>query len=139
MTRRAGVFGTAALMFSALLPAAAATAGPGDPQVVQKISVVNAGGYVFSFKVQYLGKDLKWYTANWKSDEYPVGQTRTTPELGSIGVPNSALAVIPFGSAVAGDSAQANAAVSYKEGSTGVATYTAEGTTYLGFKVVLTE
>ncbi|SDT81278.1 hypothetical protein [Actinoplanes derwentensis] len=139
MTRRASVLGAAALMFSALLPAAAAVADPGDPQRIQKISVSNQGGYVFSFKIQYLGKDLKWHTANWESDKFPVGQTRTTPDLGTIGVPASALAVLPYGSAVAGESAQANAGVVYNAKSTNVANYIAKGTTLIGFEVVLTE
>jgi hypothetical protein len=103
---------------------------------VSKIAVENKGGYVFNFSIQYLGTDGTWHTTDWNSGNYPVLQTRTSPELGSIGVPSDALAVTPYGHAVAGTSGQGTPLVAYVPGS-GQANYTAKGTTYIGFEIVL--
>lgn len=103
-----------------------------------KITVVNKGGYVFNFSVQWLGSDGKWQTTEWNSGNYPVLQSCTTPELSEIGVPADALAVTPYGHAVLGTSGQGEAFVTYAP-NTGEATYHAVGTTFIGFAVELQE
>jgi len=103
---------------------------------VSFITVENKGGYVFDFSVQWLGTDGKWHTTEWNSGSYAVLQSRTSPELGSIGVPSDALAVTPYGHATAGTSGQGTPFVSYAANS-GIAHYTAKGTTFIGFEVDL--
>ncbi len=102
-----------------------------------KITVNNNGGYVFNFSVQWLSaSDGKWHTSDWNSGNYPINQAKTTPELGTIGVPEDALAVTPYGHAIAGRSGQGHGFVSYSpSGSTAV--YKASGTTIIGFDIEL--
>lgn len=101
------------------------------------IKVTNKGGYVFNFSVQWLDpSDGTWHTTQWNSGNYPVLQSVTTPELGSIGVPEDALAVTPYGHAIAGTSGQGHAFVRYAKNSS-TAEYEARGTTFIGFEVVL--
>lgn len=101
------------------------------------ITVNNMGAYVFNFSVQWLdASDGKWHTSQWNSGNYPVGQSVTSPELSSIGVPANALAVTPYGHAVLGSSAQGQAFCSY-ESTAGNAIYNATGTTIIGFAVTL--
>jgi hypothetical protein len=135
LRQRATVLAAAAMLFFTALPAVAAHAAL---QAVQKISVVNNGGYVFSFQVQWLsGEDGQWHTANWDSGKYPIDQTRTTPPLSQIGVPANALAVTPYGSAVLGTSGQGHGFVQFSPSSSNVATYKATGTTFIGFDISL--
>jgi hypothetical protein len=135
LRRRLGVLATAAMLLFSVLPAVAANAAL---QAVSKISVVNNGGYVFSFQVQWLsGDDGTWHTADWNSGQYPINQTRTTPLLSQIGVPDDALAVTPYGSAVLGTSAQGHGFVRFTPSSSSVATYSATGTTFVGFDISL--
>lgn len=135
LLRRMGVVAAAAMMLFSALPAVAASAGL---QAVSKISVVNNGGYVFSFQVQWLsGDDGTWHTADWNSGQYPINQTRTTPPLSQIGVPADALAVTPYGSAVLGTSGQGHGFVRFTPSSSNVATYRATGTTFVGFDISL--
>ncbi len=105
---------------------------------VQKITVNNKGGYVFNFSVQWLSSDGKWNTTNWNSGNYPVAQSRTTPPLEEIGVPDDALAVTPYGHAVAGTSGQGAPFVSFAKNGQ-IATYDAVGTTFIGFAINLIE
>lgn len=65
-----------------------------------------------------------------------MAQTRTTPPLNEIGVPADALAVTPYGHAVAGRSGQGHAFVGYAANGQ-AATYEATGTTILGFDIKL--
>ena len=58
---------------------------------IQKITVNNKGAYVFNFSVQWLSSDGHWHTSEWDSGNYPVAQSRTTPPLETIGVPDNAL------------------------------------------------
>ena len=135
LRRRMGVLAAAAILLFSALPAVAANAAL---QTVSKISVVNDGGYVFSFQVQWLsGDDGLWHTASWNSGQYPIDQTRTTPPLSQIGVPDDALAVTPYGSAVLGTSGQGHGFVRYQPSSSNVATYRATGTTFIGFDISL--
>jgi hypothetical protein len=107
-------------------------------QQVSTITVNNMGGYVFNFSVQWLDPaDGKWHTSNWNSGNYPIDQSRTSPELGSIGVPASALAVTPYGHAILGTSGQGHAFVTYSPGSSNAGTYNATGTTYINFDISL--
>ena len=71
-------------------------------QPVSKINVVNKGGYVFNYSVQWLDSNGEWHTSDWNSGNYSVGFSRETPELGSIGVTEDALAVTVYGHAVLG-------------------------------------
>jgi hypothetical protein len=105
---------------------------------VQKITINNKGGYVFNFSVQWLGSDGKWHTSDWNSGNYPVAQSRTTPPLEEIGVPADALAVTPYGHAVAGTSGQGTPFVSFAANGQ-IATYDAVGTTFIGFAINLIE
>jgi hypothetical protein len=107
-------------------------------QEVSTITVNNMGGYVFNFSVQWLDpNDGNWHTTDWNSGNYPIDQSRTSPELGSIGVPGNALAVTPYGHAVLGSSGQGHAFVLYRPGSRNAATYNATGTTIIGFAITL--
>lgn len=101
------------------------------------ITVENRGAYVFNFSVQWLDpNDGLWHTSDWNSGNYPVLQSKTSPELGSIGVPTNALAVTPYGHAVAGSSGQGQGFITYAPGS-GTAVYEAKGTTFIGFEIEL--
>jgi hypothetical protein len=108
-------------------------------QEVSKINVVNKGGYVFNYSVQWLDSNGEWHTSDWNSGNYSVGFSRETPELGSIGVTEDALAVTVYGHAVAGTSGQGHAFIKYQSGSQNVATYDAKGTTYIGFDIELVQ
>jgi hypothetical protein len=66
-----------------------------------------------------------------------VGSSRETPELGSIGVPGDAPAVTVYGHAILGPSGRGHGYVQYEPGSQNVATYDADGTTYIGFDIEL--
>jgi hypothetical protein len=102
----------------------------------QYIDVVNAGAYVFNFSVQWLDSSGNWNTTEWNSGNYPVGQNRKSPSLDTIGVPSDALAVTPYGHAVAGTSGQGTPFVQFAtNGQT--ATYNATGTTIIGFEIKL--
>ncbi|MFC3988254.1 hypothetical protein [Actinoplanes siamensis] len=133
--RRLGILAAVAILMFSALPTVAAHAAL---QPVSKISVVNNGGYVFSFQVQWLsGDDGNWHTADWNSGNYPIDQTRTSPPLSEIGVPSDALAVTPYGSAVLGTSGQGHGFVQFDPSSSNVATYSATGTTFVGFDIKL--
>ncbi|PJN95991.1 hypothetical protein CNY89_05195 [Amaricoccus sp. HAR-UPW-R2A-40] len=106
-------------------------------QNVDKICVNNMGGYVFNFSVQWLGADGVWHTSSWNSGNYPIDQSATSPELGSIGVPSDAIAVAPYGHAILGTSGQGHALVAYKQGANAVGTYNATGTTFINFDISL--
>jgi hypothetical protein len=105
---------------------------------VQKITINNKGGYVFNFSIQWLGSDGKWTTSDWNSGNYPVAQSRTSPPFDTIGVPSDALAVTPYGHAVAGTSGQGSPFVGYAANGQ-IATYDAVGTTFIGFAINLIE
>lgn len=108
-------------------------------QQCSKIAVSNMGGYVFNYSVQWLDSNGNWNTSEWNSGNYPIDQTVTTPELGSIGVPTDALAVTVYGHAVLGSSGQGTPFVQYNPNVENVATYTAKGTTFIGFEIVLNQ
>ncbi|CAH2808415.1 MAG: hypothetical protein PPHEMADM_5777 [uncultured Paraburkholderia sp.] len=103
---------------------------------VQKITVNNKGAYVFNFTVQWLSSDGRWNTTAWNSGNYPVAQSRTTPPLEEIGVPADAIAVTPYGNAVAGTSGQGSPFVAFAPNGH-IATYDAIGTTFIGFAINL--
>ncbi len=103
---------------------------------VQKITVVNKGAYVFNFSVQWIDSNGVTHTSDWNSGNYPVAQSRTTPSLDELGVPADALAVTPYGHAVAGTSGQGKPFVSFASNGQ-IATYEASGTTYIGFSIDL--
>ncbi|MCK7496688.1 MAG: hypothetical protein MZW92_41610 [Comamonadaceae bacterium] len=82
--------------------------------------------------------DGKWTTSDWNSGNYPVAQSKTTPDLNTIGVPADALAVTVYGHAVAGSSAQGTPFVAFALNGQ-IATYDAVGTTIIGFAINLIE
>ncbi len=49
-----------------------------------------------SFSIQWLDSNGELHTTEWNSGNYPIDQSRTSPELGSIGVPSNAIAVTPY-------------------------------------------
>ena len=102
-----------------------------------KITVENKGAYVFNFSIRWLDADTgKWETSEWNSGNFPVLQSKTTPELSEIGVPANACAVTPYGHAVAGSSGDGDTNVQY-QADTGTAVYHAVGTTFIGFGIEL--
>ena len=105
-------------------------------RAVQKITVINKGGYVFNYSVQWLGSDGKWVTSAWNSGNFPVAQSVTTPALETIGVPADALAVTVYGHAVLGTSGQGTPFVAFQPNNQ-TATYDAVGTTFIGFAINL--
>jgi hypothetical protein len=104
---------------------------------VEKITVINKGGYVFNFSIQWLSQDDgQWHTTDWNSGNYIVTQQRTTPPLNEIGVPDNALAVTPYGHAVTGTSGQGQPFVAFAPNSQ-IATYEAVGTPLIRFAINL--
>ena len=108
-------------------------------QQVSKIAVNNAGGYVFNFSVQWLDPSTgMWNTSNWNSGNYPIDQSRASPDLGSLGVPSGAW-VTPYGHAILGTSGQGTPFVVYQPGLQTVGTYNATGTTFINFAITLVQ
>lgn len=102
---------------------------------VQRIACVNNGGFVMNFSVRYLDSEGHWHTADWNSGNYPINQTRTSPDLGEIGVPDDAVAVTPYVHAILGKHETGEPLVTFAaNGQTG--TYGVKGTT-LDFSVKL--
>lgn len=97
---------------------------------VQKIACVNNALFVMNFSVRWLDAHGEWHTSEWNSGNYPINQTRTSPDLASIGVPADALAVTPYVHAVLGVSNSGSPMVNYAaNGNT--AGYTVTGTTLI--------
>jgi hypothetical protein len=145
MVRGWGLLVAALLVSLSPLPASAAVRGGAAVSGAQaaarvsKIAVVNHGGYVFHFKILWMDDDFGWHDTakGWDSGKYPVGQTRTSPSLAELGVPEDAFAVAPYGWAVAGKSGFGEKPVRFDPRSGAVATYQATGTTLIGFKISL--
>ncbi len=107
-------------------------------QACSKIAVNNMGGYVFNFTVQWLDPSTgDWVTVKWNSGNYPIDQSQTSPELGTLGVASGAI-VTPYGHAVLGTSGQGKPFCTYTPGAA-TASYNAKGTTYVGFEIVLVQ
>ncbi|MFI7540138.1 hypothetical protein [Actinoplanes sp. NPDC049599] len=123
----AAAFATAGLLGVTAQPAAAAPAALATP-CVQKIAVVNNGGFVMNFQVTTRDGQLSAPT-----DDYPVNQWRLV-DLTSTPLAEG-VDVRPLVHATAGDDVLGNNFVSYcVNGQT--ATYTASGTT-LNYTVTL--
>jgi hypothetical protein len=123
----AAAFVTAGLLGVGAQPAAAAAAALAAP-CVQKIAVVNNGGFVINFQVTTRDGQLSAPT-----DDYPVNQWRLV-DLTSTPLAEG-VDVRPLVHATAGDDVLGNTFVSYcVNGQT--ATYTASGTT-LNYTVTL--
>src|SRR5262249_14837915 len=94
---------------------------------VQYISCVNDAGFVMNFSIRYLDQDGNWHTASWNSGNYPIDQSKTSPDLATIGVPSDAIAVAPYVHAILGQSELGSPYVQYAaNGQT--ATYEVKGT-----------
>jgi len=102
---------------------------------VEKISCTNNAGFVMNFSIQWLGADGVWTTAEWNSGNYPINQTRTSPDLASIGVPKDALAVSPYVHAILGNHESGKPYVNYANNGQ-VGSYEVKGTT-LNYSVAL--
>ncbi len=100
---------------------------------VEKISCFNDAAFVMNFSIQWLDSDGNWQTTSWNSGNYPIGETRTSPSLSSIGVPEDALAVTPYVHAILGDHERGSPLVKATSNG-GVAAYEVKGTT-LDFSV----
>lgn len=97
-------------------------------QQVQKIACVNNGGFVMNFSIRWLDSNGQWQTSEWNSGNYPINQTRTSPDLASIGVPADALAITPYVHAILGNHNIGEPLVNYAaNGQT--AAYNVHGTT----------
>ncbi|MEV8509915.1 hypothetical protein AB0368_34525 [Actinoplanes sp. NPDC051475] len=119
--------GLTGVLGAAAQPAAAAPAAPASP-CVQKIAVVNNGGFVLNFQITTREGQLSAPT-----DDYPVNQWRLI-DLTSTPL-EEGVDVRPLTHATAGDDVLGNTFVSYcANGQT--ATYTASGTT-LNYTVTL--
>src|SRR5687768_1309704 len=130
MTRTAAVAAaltTAGLLGVAAQPATAAPAALAAP-CVQKIAVVNNGGFVINFQVTTRDGQLSAPT-----DDYPINQWRLV-DLTSTPLAEG-VDVRPLVHATAGDDVLGNTFVSYC-GNGQTATYTASGTT-LNYTVTL--
>ncbi|MGF9563843.1 hypothetical protein AAIH70_10045 [Neorhizobium sp. BT27B] len=97
-------------------------------QPITKIYVVNNAGFVLNFEIRWSDGKGHWFTVDWNSGNYPINQTRETPDLGTLGVPNNAPVNVKV-HAVAGKENDGDESVTYVAGSTGTATYTVAGTT----------
>ena len=95
----------------------------------QYISCVNDAGFVMNFSVRWLDQDGKWNTSSWNSGNYPIDQSRTSPDLASIGVPSDALAAAPYVHAILGGSETGTPYVQYAPNGV-TATYEAKGTIF---------
>jgi hypothetical protein len=63
---------------------------------VQKIACINNAGFVMSFSVQWQDIHGSWNITNWNSGNYPINETRTSPDLQQIGInPTTAVLVTP--------------------------------------------
>ena len=80
---------------------------------VQYIACTNDAGFVMSFAVKWLDQSGEWHTTKWDSGHYPIDQTRTTPDLTTIGVPSDAVAIVPFVDAVLGKNETGSPYVQY--------------------------
>lgn len=95
---------------------------------VEKIACTNNAGFVMNFSIRWLDSSGEWKTSAWNSGNYPIDQTRTSPDLGTIGVPNDALAITPYVHAILGKSESGGPLVGYAADDQ-VATYEVKGTT----------
>jgi len=104
-------------------------------RAIEKISCTNNAGFVMNFSVRWLGSDGKWNSTEWNSGNYPINQTRISPNLASIGVPSDAVAITPHVHAILGTSRDGEQLVDFKDNDQ-VAAYEVKGTT-LSFGVDL--
>ena len=81
--------------------------------LTQSIACTNKGAVVMNFSVRWLDSDGHWHTSHWNSGNYPINETRTSPDLASIGIPDDAMAVSPYVHAVLGMHAMGNQTVNY--------------------------
>ena len=94
----------------------------------QYISCVNQGAFVISFSIMWLDQNGNWNTSSWNSGSYDINQTRTSPDLSTIGVASDAIIVEPLVHAVAGANGVGNSGVTYSTAGN-TATYLVTGTT----------
>lgn len=101
----------------------------------QKISCTNHGIFIMNFSIRWLDGDGNWHVTDWNSGNYAINNTRTSPDLASIGVPTDAVAVVPYVHAIAGNHGDGNTTVLYADNGV-TANYNVTGVT-LNFRVNL--
>jgi hypothetical protein len=70
---------------------------------VQKIACVNNAGFVMNFSIRWQDINGNWNITSWNSGNYPINETRTSPDLKKIGVnPITAVLVTPYVKALLG-------------------------------------
>lgn len=95
---------------------------------VQYIACTNNAGFRMDFQIQFTMDGQHWATLDWNSGKYDIDQTRTSPDLSSIGVPTNAAGVRPVVHAEAGKTESGSPPVTYSaNGQT--ATYEVRGVT----------
>ncbi|UQU64218.1 hypothetical protein COUCH_35530 [Couchioplanes caeruleus] len=128
LTAALAATGATALLGATVQPAAAAPTAQQATPCVQKVAVVNNGGFVMNFQITTRDGQLSAPT-----DDYPINQWRLV-DLTSTAL-DEGVDVRPLVHATAGDDVLGNNFVSYcANGQT--ATYTASGTT-LNYTVTL--
>jgi hypothetical protein len=97
---------------------------------VQKIACVNNAGFVMSFAIQWQDIHGSWNITKWNSGNYPINETRTSPDLQQIGVnPTTAVLVTPYVVAELGKDNTGSPCLEYQPNGV-IGTYQVKGTTF---------
>ena len=105
---------------------------------VQRITCINNAGFVMNFSIRWQDINENWNITQWNSGNYPINETRTSPDLETIGVnPIYVVAVTPYVQAIAGNHKSGSPSVEYQPNDR-TATYQVKGTT-LDYSVGLIE
>ena len=105
---------------------------------VQRITCINNAGFVMNFSIRWQDIYKNWNITQWNSGNYPINETRTSPDLETIGVnPIYVVAVTPYVQAIAGNHKSGSPSVEYQPNDR-TATYQVKGTT-LDYSVGLIE
>lgn len=97
---------------------------------VEYIACENVGGFLMNFSIQWMDANGNTHTTSWNSGNYPLGQTRKSPSLTSIGVPEDALYATPYVHAIAGKHESGKPVVKVSSDNGQTATYRVHGTTF---------
>lgn len=73
---------------------------------VNRIGCLNNGIFKMNFSIQWFGSDGKSHTSEWNSGNFDNGLYKVSPSLSSIGIPENAIGVTPYVTAVLGTSNQ---------------------------------
>ena len=97
------------------------------PQV-QKIACTNNAGFDMYFSILWEDENGVIQDTDWKSDTYPIDQTRVSPDLATIGISPDARSLTPHVHAIFGKRESGTTVVTYAENDQ-TATYEVKGTT----------